>query len=326
MITRRTLVAAALAAPLAAPILAPATALASDFDSFIAGVKAEARHDGIAEPVLDAAFATVTLNQKVLDLLNHAPEFTLTWAQYRDKVVNDPRIATGKTVYRQSAGMFEQVQGRFDVDPGVMLGIWGLESNFGATKGNYNVIEALATLAYGSHRQAFFRSELIAALRILQSGDITPSHMLGSYAGAMGQPQFMPSSYLKLAVDFEGNGRRDIWDSKADSVASIANFLSTSGWRGRQPWGQLISVPPQLSSGDTGRDLRRSLGEWMRLGVRRYNGQPFSRSDVMGAVLMPDGQGGDAFMVYSNFHAIRRYNPSDFYALAVGLIGDRILA
>jgi membrane-bound lytic murein transglycosylase B len=146
--------------------------------------------------------------------------------------------------------------------------------------------------------------------------------MTGSFAGAMGQPQFMPDAFMRYAVDFDGDGRRDIWDSKPDVLGSIANYLARSGWRYGEPWGQVISVPPGFDVAITGRDSPRTLGQWMALGVRRADGTPFSRSDVSGAVVIPDGAGGEAFMTYANFHAIRRYNPSDYYALAVGLLGD----
>jgi membrane-bound lytic murein transglycosylase B len=301
-------------------------ARADSFAGFVAGVRAEARRQGVAEPTLNTAFAGVDLNQHVLELFNHQPEFTLTWAAYRAKVVNETRIATGRTVYAQNRALLAAVQARYGVDPGVILGIWGLESNFGATNGSFRVIEALATLGYATHRGGYFRTELLAALRILDSGDIAAARMLGSYAGAMGQPQFMPSSYLRLAVDFDGDGRRDIWDDRADTLGSIGNYLAHSGWRGGEPWGQKVLVPPDFDAGREGREMRRTLAEWMRQGVRRADGSAFARPEMTGAVVTPDGAGGEAFMTYGNFAAIRKYNASDFYALSVGLIGDRILA
>ncbi|HKM65413.1 MAG TPA: lytic murein transglycosylase [Acidisphaera sp.] len=304
----------------------PFAAWADGFDAFVAGVKAEARRSGVSDATLARAFAGVRPNAHILELDSHQPEFTLTWAEYRAKVVNDNRIATGRQVYARDRQLLAAVYDRYGVDAGVVMGIWGLESNFGATKGNYGVIEALATLAYAGRRPGYFRGELIAALKILDNGDITPERMLGSYAGAMGQPQFMPSSYLRLAVDFDGRGRRDIWDDQADALGSIANYLAKSGWRSGEPWGQPVSVPPGFDPGYAGRDSRRTLGEWMRLGVRRQDGTPFARSDVAGALVMPGAAGGEAFMTYANFGAIRRYNASDYYALSVGLIGDRILA
>jgi membrane-bound lytic murein transglycosylase B len=187
------------------------------------------------------------------------------------------------------------------------------------------VVEALATLAWEGRRSSFFRPELIAALRILDHGDVTPARMTGSYAGAMGQPQFMPTSYLRYAVDFEGNGRRDIWTSKPDVLGSIANYLANSGWRGGEPWGEPVTLPSNFDTASVGREYRRPVGEWLRLGVRAANGAALARRDMQAAVLLPDGASGDAFLVYANFGAIRRYNPSDFYALAVGLLGDSVV-
>ena len=206
------------------------------------------------------------------------------------------------------------------------MGIWGIESAFGSNKGNYRLVEALTTLAWEGRRASYFRKELINALRILDSGDVSAGRMTSGWAGAMGQPQFMPSSYLSYAVDFDGDGRRDIWDSRADVFGSIANYLARSGWRTGEPWGQPVRVPPSLSPAIAGRDRKRSLGAWSELGVRRADGTAFGRSDVDGALLLPDGIApGHGFMVYRNFNAIRRYNPSDFYALAVGLLGDAAL-
>ena len=164
----------------------------------------------------------------------------------------------------------------------------------------------------------------MAALHILDHGDVAPAHMMGSYAGAMGQPQFMPSSYLRYAVDFEGNGRRDIWTSKPDVLASIANYLQSSGWRGGESWGQPVILPPGFA-GETGRDARKPVAEWMRLGVRAGSNRPLPRPDTQAAVVQPDGPGTEAFLVYGNFAAIRRYNPSDYYALTVGLLGDSVV-
>jgi membrane-bound lytic murein transglycosylase B len=201
MLSRRLLLAASLSAVCAAR---------EGFQGFLAGMRAEARRAGISAATLDRAFAGVQLNQKVLEHYNHQPEFTMTWAQYRALLVTDQRIANGRAAFQQNRALFGRVQDRFGVGPGVITGIWGLESSFGAGMGDFHVVEALATLAWEGRRASFFRGELLAALRIIDNGDVAPAHMLGSYAGAMGQPQFMPSSYLRYAVDFEGHGKRDI--------------------------------------------------------------------------------------------------------------------
>jgi membrane-bound lytic murein transglycosylase B len=249
----------------------------------------------------------------------------MTWAQYRALLITDQRIANGRAAFQQNRALLGRVQDRFGVDPGVITGIWGLESSFGTGMGDFHVVEALATLAWEGRRASFFRGELLAALRILDHGDVAPARMLGSYAGAMGQPQFMPSSYLRYAVDFEGHGRRDIWTSKPDVLGSIANYLAQSGWRVGEPWGQAVTVPANFDPNAAGRDNRRPVGDWARVGVRAAAGRSLPRGDAQGAVLLPDGPGGEAFLVYANFTAIRRYNPSDFYALVVGLLGDSIV-
>jgi len=315
MLSRRFAIAAVPAA-----LLASRAHAADSFQAFVAGVYAEALSAGIRRPVLDAAFAGVAPNQKVIDRDRKQVEFTMTWAQYRARVINDKRIADGRAAVAANRALFAAVESRFHVVPATISGIWGLESSFGADSGSYRVVEALATLAWEGRRAAFFRSELIAALHILNNGDIDPAHMTGSYAGAMGQPQFMPTSFMRLAVDFDGDGRRDIWNSKADVLGSIANYLARSGWRAGEPWGQAVTAPPGVPA--QGRDVRRPLSEWARLGVSPAGGRWAAGGDMPSALIAPDGPGNETFLVFNNFAAIRRYNPSDFYAIAVGLIGD----
>jgi membrane-bound lytic murein transglycosylase B len=322
MLSRRSLLAATI--PTIGAVRA--NAAPASFQTFLAGLRTEAQRAGISAATLDRAFAGVQPNQKVLERDRHQPEFTMTWAQYRALLITDQRIANGRAAYRQNSALLDRVRDRFAVDPGVIVGIWGLESSFGTGMGDFHVVEALATLAWEGRRASFFRGELMAALRILDHGDVTPARMLGSYAGAMGQPQFMPSSYLRYAVDFEGHGRRDIWTSRPDVLGSIANYLAGSGWRTGEPWGQAVTLPANYAAASSGRDSRRAVGEWMRQGVRAADGRAFARPDAQAAVLLPDGPGGEAFLVYGNFTAIRRYNPSDFYALVVGLLGDMVVA
>ena len=319
MLTRRSALAFALPVVFSSPVRA-----AGDFRNFVAGVYAEATAAGIRRAVLDAAFAGVTPNQSVIDKDRKQAEFNMTWARYRALVINDKRIADGRAAVARNRALFAQVEGRFGVGASVIAGIWGLESSFGVQTGNYKVIEALATLAWEGRRAAFFRGELMAALRILNNGDIAPGSMTGSYAGAMGQPQFMPSSFLRLAVDFDGDGRRDIWNSNADVLGSIANYLARSGWRPGEAWGQPVRVPAGVVAG--GRDVRRPLSEWTRLGVAPTSGRWTASGEMPSALLAPDGPGSETFLVFNNFAAIRRYNPSDFYAIAVGLIGDWVVA
>ena len=335
MPTRRLLLAAAPAALAAGggawparaafnqPITSPNQAIPDSFRNFLAGIRAEARQAGIASATLDRAFAGVSPDQKVLDRDRHQPEFTLTWARYRALVITDKRIVDGRQALAANAALFRRVEARFGVNPSVVAGIWGLESSFGTGTGDFHVVDSLATLGWEGRRAGFFRAELLAALKILDHGDVAPAAMTGSYAGAMGQPQFMPSSYLRYAVDFEGHGRRDIWTSKPDVLGSIANYLAQCGWRDGQTWGQAVAVPAGFEP--SGRETKRPIGDWLRAGVRPLSGRWAAALDTPAAIVAPDGADGDSFAVFGNFAAIRRYNPSDFYAIAVGLIGDRVL-
>ena len=320
MITRRLL----LAAPIPALLPGRAFAATESFQDFLVGLRAEARKAGIAAATLDRALAGIKPNQAVIDRDRKQPEFTMTWARYRGLLVTDKRIDEGRAAVAQNLGLLRRVQDQYGVAAGVVAGIWGLESSFGKETGNFHVVEALATLAWEGRRAKFFRAELIAALKILDHGDIAPGKMTGSYAGAMGQPQFMPTSYLSYAVDFEGHGKRDIWTSKADVLGSIGNYLAKSGWRAGEVWGQQVTLPAGFDASAIGRENKRPLGDWAKAGVRPLAGNWRSAPESAAAIVAPDGAQGEAFVVHTNFNAIRRYNPSDFYAIAVGLIGDQV--
>ena len=325
MLARRTLLAALSATAAASPAFAGTQ---GSFPAFVAGVQAQARRQGIRQSTLTRAFAGVRVNQRVIELDRHQPEFTFTWEQYRDRIVSPARIARGRALYAQNRRLLGQVYQRYGVPPGIIMGIWGLESNYGTATGGFNVIEALATLSWEGRRAAFFRSELMDALRILDAGDITPARMTGSYAGAMGQTQFMPDSFLKYAVDWSGTGRRDIWGDLGCVFASTANYLAREGWQRGLPWGERVLAPPGLSPYQIGRDHRVPVAEWVRRGVRRPDGSVPPYAGASAALLLPGGEaGGDAFFAYyPSFLAIRRYNPSDFYCICVGLIGDQVTA
>jgi len=327
MLNRRTLtLSGALYGTLCGTIPLSAAHAQGGFSAFVESVKAEARRMGIREGTLQSAFAGVQPNPRVIELDRRQPESTMTWPEYRARVLPETRIRAARDNYARERGLLAQVEQRFGVDGAIVVGIWGIESGFGANRGNYRLVEALSTLAWDGRRSAFFRKELMNALRILDAGDVTPVRLTGSYAGAMGQPQFMPSSYLTYAVDFDGDGRRDIWDSRPDIFGSVANYLSRNGWRRGQPWIQPVRVPPGLSPSVGGRGNKRSLGEWMRLGVMRDDGSPFGRSDVTGELLLPTGADpGEGYIAYANGSVIRSYNPPDFYILAVGLLANYAL-
>ena len=292
------------------------------YSSFLLTIAAQARQLGVSRPVLEMALSLEQPNSKVLELDRHQPEFHLSWHSYRARVLTSAKVQGAREAYRRNLGLLTEIWKHYQVDPRIVIGIWGLESNYGSRSGSFGVIDALATLAFDGRRKSFFHQQLIDALLILQQGDVAPTQMLGSYAGAMGQPQFMPTSYLHYAVDWNGDGRRDIWSSQADIFASISNYLLKNGWVAGIPWGQPVSIPSSIDVGSAQRNPVRSLGSWMRIGIRRSDGTSFTRSDVSARLLLPDGTGGDAFFAYENFDALRRYNPSDFYALAVGLLGS----
>ncbi len=299
----------------------PARAIGGDYERFLAVVRSEALSEGVSDATVAEALALDRPNARVVMLDRHQPEFTLTWSEYKARVLPASRLEEGGAQYAEHAALFRDITARYGVDPGVIVGIWGLESGFGSKTGSFGVFDSLATLAYDGRRAQFFRDELLDALRIADRGAVPVDRMLSSYAGAMGQPQFMPSAYLRYAQSFAGGDRADIWTSQPDVFASIANYLAHSGWHEGEPWGQAVSLTRPIDPALVGRVTQRPLGTWEALGVRRLDGTTFSRTNVLASLLMPDGAGGDAFLVYRNFAAIRRYNPSDFYALAVGLLG-----
>lgn len=317
--TRRFLLTAALALPPAA-----AGAATQSFEAFLQGVRADARRAGVSDATLRRALTGLRPNERVLELDRRQPEFTQTWEQYRDARLSQARIDGGRRAFADNRATLEAVQARYKVSPRIVVAIWGLETNYGGFTGNMNVIQSLATLAWDGRRASYFRNELIAALKILDAGHTTPDRMRGSWAGAMGHPQFMPSNFDRLAVDMDGDGRRDIWENRADALGSIANYLARSGWREEELWGREVLLPAGFNPGDAGRDNRRPLREWIRMGVRRPDGAAMPALDLPTAILLPGGAGGQAFAVYPNFNVIRRYNPSDFYALVVGLLSDRV--
>lgn len=319
-ITRRL----ALAALLAGLAHRPARAANQTFAAFLDGVRAEARRQGVSQATLNRALANLQPNPRVLELDRRQPEFTQTWAQYRDARLSPARIEAGRRAFADNRATLEAVQARFRVPARIVVAIWGLETNYGAFMGNFSIIESLATLAWDGRRSAYFRAELLAALKILEAGHVTPERMRGSWAGAMGHPQFMPSNFERLAVDMDGDGRRDIWESRPDALGSIANYLARAGWREDELWGREVVLPAGFDPEEARRENTKPLREWVRMGVRRPDGTALPALDLPAAILLPGGAGGQAFAVYPNFNVIRRYNPSNFYALTVGMLADRV--
>jgi membrane-bound lytic murein transglycosylase B len=305
--------------------VAAGPALARSVDGFVDGVWADAKARGVPRKIFDAAMGGFQPLPKVLELTRTQPEFVSTAADYIGKRVTDGQTQRG----RDNAGEWRQtlaaVSSRYGVQGEILLAIWGIETNFGGYMGGNNTVHALATLTHGGYRADYFRGELLTALDILTQGHVQPKSMVGSWAGAMGHPQFMPSSFMRYAVDFRGDGHKDIWGSVPDALASAANYLKSFGWRAGETWGYEVRVPKGFDYGHVWSGTSATLRDWVAAGITRANGRAFPRESDVARLLMPMGGHGPVFLVLLNFGVIKRYNNSDSYALAVGHLADRIL-
>ena len=317
------------ATPSASPARRPPPTDASDaanaqaFADWVTRFRADARAAGIGEATLHSAFDGVQQLPQLIELDRAQPEFTRAVWDYIDTAVSPQRIASGKSKMQQVRSEADAAAARYGVPASILVAIWGMESNYGGNYGNTPTIDALATLGFEGRREEWARKELMAALTILQNGDIARDRMIGSWAGAMGQTQFLPSNFLAYAVDADGDGRRDIWGSMADVMASTANFLSRSGWRADQPWAVEVRLPAGFDYGRADPTVRQSGGQWIAEGVQPIDARPMPMlADA--SILLPAGATGPAFLVGANFRAILRYNNSTSYALAVGLLSQRI--
>ena len=315
------------AAMLVAACLSSAPAQAdAGFQRWIAGFKSVAMKNGVSSSTYDRAFRGVSEpDPEVLEKARYQPEFKAPLWQYFDNRVHDESVAMGRQMAREYGSWLDRIERRFGVDRHILLAIWSIESNYGRILTNdrvmRNVPRSLATLAYGDRRRAkFARTQLIAALKILQSGDIDESHLTGSWAGAMGHTQFIPTSYQAYAVDMDGNGRRDIWNSVPDALATAANLLARNGWQPGKTWGYEVQLPPgrKFPAGTM------SLAQWQKIGVTRTGGKAFPRPSDRAELKALDGRNGPAFLMLKNFFVLKRYNNADTYALAVSLLADEI--
>jgi membrane-bound lytic murein transglycosylase B len=295
-----------------------------DFATWLAGVRQEAIAQGLRPQSVTQALAGVHQIDRVLELDRHQPESTLTFEQYIDLVVSPQRVQQGRQNLAENRALLEQVSRRYAVQPRFIVALWGIESNYGKGIGDFPEISALATLAYDGRRSAYFRKELMAAIKIVDQGWIRPEDMLGSWAGAMGQCQFMPSSYLQFAVSYNDDGRRDIWHRHGDIFASIANYLARSGWHGDEGWGRRVLLPTGFDAGLAGLNNRKSLAEWQRLGVRALDGRDLVTREREASLVLPDGPGGSALLAFNNFRATLKWNNSSFFAAAVGYLADGV--
>jgi len=295
------------------------------FERWLADFRAEAASRGIAPATLDRALADVRPIPRVVELDRRQPETKLTFREYLDRMVPAARVAAGRRLLAEHRGLLNRIGAEYGVPPRVIVALWGIESDFGRRQGGYQIVPALATLAYEGRRASFFRQELVEALRILDEGHVSIDAFRGSWAGAMGQCQFMPSSFGDHAVDYDGDGKRDIWSSPADVFASTANYLRAAGWERNRSWGRVVVLPRGFDARLTGRDAKRPLAEWQRLGVRRVGGGSLPElPDVSAALILPDGPGGPAYLVYKNFDVLMTWNRSTYFATAVGILSDRI--
>jgi membrane-bound lytic murein transglycosylase B len=298
---------------------------AQTFEEWEAGFRKDALAAGIRPDVFDRAFAGVTPDMSVIRADRSQPEFTRPVWEYLDGALSAARVRKGQALLNQYAETLNTIEQRYGVDRQALVAVWGMESNFGSFQGDKSVIRSLATLAYEGRRPGFAQTQLLAALQILQQGDITPEKMLGSWAGAMGQTQFIPTTYLTHAVDFDGTGHRDIWGSPTDALASTAHYLQSSGWQKGQPWGFEVQLASGFDYSLADGAIRKSVSEWMQMGIKLPNGGvvPPGSEQLSAALLLPAGYRGPAFLILDNFRAVLKYNNSSSYALAVNLLSQR---
>src|SRR5476649_1638321 len=328
---------AAIATPLQIANVAPTAVATPDdanfeiqpaltFSEWQAAFRVEALKAGIRPDVFDRAFAGVTPDMSVVKADRSQPEFTRPVWEYLEGAISPLRVRKGQALLNQYADILQIMEQRYGVDREALVAVWGMESSFGQFQGTQYVIRSLATLAFEGRRPAFAQAQLLAALEILQHGDVEPEKMIGSWAGAMGQTQFIPTTYNTHAVDFDGDGRRDIWGSPADALASTAHYLQSSGWQKGQPWGfEVQQLPANFDYALADGGVRKTVAEWLKLGIQLPPGasMPPNVDQLSAALLLPAGYRGHAFLVLDNFRAILEYNDSSSYALAVGLLSER---
>ncbi|QXO19161.1 MULTISPECIES: lytic murein transglycosylase [Vibrio] len=309
---------------LATPVLANEVS----FEQYVEGLKQQARQEGISEQILTEAFDGVEYKPRAVVADRNQPEKKLTLDEYIPRAVPDWKVKQAQELYDEHYDELQRIGKQYGVQPRFIVALWGVESNFGRHMGNYSVIDALSTMAYEGRREAFFRKEAMAALQILEQGHISADKMKGSWAGAMGQCQFMPSSFLSFAADGDGDGKKDIWGTKADVFASTANYLSSSGWDDKFTWGRQVKIPHGFEHDLQGReaDKGKLLQEWSKLGVTRYDGKPLPKldNDIKAWLIMPDDESGRIYLVYNNYNVLMKWNRSYYFALAVSHLADRI--
>ena len=303
-------------------VVGPSLANSADF---VRGLWPLAEARGVSRSAFEAAFAGYNYLPKVIELTKTQPEFSQTVQQYLDRRVTAGQAQKGRAMRAEWNQTLTGSEQRWGVQPEFVLAIWGMETNYGGFMGGEHTIHALATLTEGGYRKDFFRDELLTALRIISDGHVSPDNMTGSWAGAMGHTQFMPSSFMRYAVDYNGDGRKDIWNSVQDALGSTANYLDNFGWRPGETWGYEVKLPSGFDHAGARQLERAPLRQWQAMGIQRVSGKPFPRPSDPGRLYMPAGASGPTFLLLPNFDVIKRYNNSDSYALAVGHLADRII-
>lgn len=292
----------------------------------MAEFRSEAGSEGISTSTLDAAFASVVDPiPRVLELDRSQPEFVQTFSRYMRNRLSDTRIRRGKEMLVTHKDLLARIEQQYGVQPQYLVAFWALESNFGGETGGFSVVNALATLAWDPRRAGFFRTELLTALKIIDDGHIAANEMTGSWSGAMGQCQFMPSTFASYAIDGDGDGHIDIWHSLPDVLSSAANYLSKAGWKGDERWGREVVLPENFDFALSGTGVRKTVTEWDALGVRRVDGSRLGQADMLASVVVPAGANGPVFLGYNNFRTTMVWNRSTFYAISVGHLADRFM-
>jgi len=296
------------------------------FTQYVENLKKEAAEQGIDKTIVDNAFEKVEFLQRSVSSDKQQPEFKMTLDTYIPRAVPDWKIQQARDAYRDNYQLLQKIGKEYGVQPRFIVALWGIETNFGRLTGKHYVISSLTTMAYEGRREALFKKQLFAALTILQQGHITQDKFIGSWAGAMGQVQFMPTSYLNYAVDYDGDGRKDIWNTPGDVFASAANYLRTEGWDSKETWGRQVKLPAGFDVELAGIKQQKSLAEWQALGVRKYEGDDLPTADIQASIVIPDDENGRVYLAYNNYKVLMHWNRSYYFATAVSYLSERILS
>lgn len=294
------------------------------FEEYVEQLKIEAKASGIDANVVDSAFEKVEFLQRSVKSDKAQPEFKLTLDTYIPRAVPDWKIEQAREAYKKHYHLLHKIGKEYGVQPRFIVALWGIETNFGRLTGRHYIISSLTTMAYDGRREALFKKQLFAALTILEQGHITEDKFIGSWAGAMGQVQFMPTSYLNYAVDYDGDGKKDIWNTYADVFASAANYLKTEGWDYDETWGRQVLLPDNFDQELAGLKQQKKLAEWQALGVRRFDGSALPNVDINASIVIPDDASGRVYLAYNNYRVLMHWNRSYYFATAVSYLSERI--